>query len=247
MGFTGLAGKPRRIAHAAGLADDAVERIVDMPADPQQRADFFHQVVAVVDKVAVEIIALKPRRDRIHCRRPVCDHHIDFPGLRPQQLRLVGVFLQVPLDRPPAIHVEFPIKVVEAVLEPFQVSALAPAEQVRVPRRPPEPHAVDRDAFADQVVEVFMARRKPAPGGIRVLARLPAVVLVVSRNEQDRGDGRLLLDEPGGLHAGADVARQHQHIPVGDRVEIPDRRIVAPVQFQVQVGGDLDSHGPAGR
>ena len=48
-----------------------------MPADPPLGRYVLDQVLAVVEVITVERIALEPRRHRIERRRPVRNHHVD--------------------------------------------------------------------------------------------------------------------------------------------------------------------------
>ena len=108
-------------------------------ADPQLRPDLAHEVLAVVDPVAGEPMAPVLRRQRGRDRRPVGNDDFQEAGLFKEALGLQPMGFQVAPDRPGRLVTRLCLKIGNDPVDPVQVACVAPAEQVRIPGRAPDP------------------------------------------------------------------------------------------------------------
>jgi len=91
----------------------------------------------------------------------------------------------MPCDGPAPEVIDLRAEVGGRAFDKPEMPRIAPAEQVRIPRRAPEAHAINRHAFGHQVMKIRVLLCLVLPGIVRVFARLPRVVLVVAGHVND--------------------------------------------------------------
>ena len=170
------------------------------------------------------------------------DHYVNLACLGPQQLSLARVLTQVLDHTPSAMTMVLFIEIIDRVLNFNQISVIAPTEQVRIPGRAEEPHAINRYSFADEIVKIFDVFCSPVPDGINIPTRLPTVVFVVTRHINDRRKSNLLLNEGQCLAVRTDIASQHEHIAIGYGPEFQAAWLAVLSDIQVQVRRNLNLH-----